>query len=253
MTLFHRQSHFNTIFLLFSGFYVETNIKGTLNVLVVARELEIEKIVHTSTSVYDSKICSHIRRTSYKANPYASKIGADQLALSFYYSFSTPVAIIRPFNTYGPRQSARAVIPTIISQFASGERKIKLGSLTPTREFNYVKDTVRGFIEVARSTSTIGEVVNIGSDFEVSILETVQIIAEIMGVEFDIETDINRIRPGKSEVERLRADISKAKRLFDWKPEYGGKTGFRQGLRETVEWFKYSDNLRAYKTNRYNI
>ncbi|NMB97211.1 MAG: SDR family NAD(P)-dependent oxidoreductase [Clostridiaceae bacterium] len=237
--------------------YVETNIKGTLNVLQAARELEIEKIVHTSTSeVYGTASYVPISEEHplQGQSPYAaSKIGADQLALSFYYSFSTPVAIIRPFNTYGPRQSARAVIPTIISQFASGERKIKLGSLTPTREFNYVKDTVRGFIEVARSTSTIGEVVNIGSDFEVSILETVQIIAEIMGVEFEIETDINRIRPGKSEVERLRADISKAKRLFDWKPEYGGKTGFKQGLKETIEWFRHPDNLRAYKTNRYNI
>ncbi|HHV97812.1 MAG TPA: NAD-dependent epimerase/dehydratase family protein [Clostridiaceae bacterium] len=237
--------------------YIETNIKGTLNVLQAARELGTEKILHTSTSeVYGTARYVPISEEHplHAQSPYAaSKIGADQLALSFYYSFSVPVAIIRPFNTYGPRQSARAVIPTIISQFASGERKIKLGSLTPTREFNYIKDTVRGFIEVARCDSTIGEIVNIGSGFEVSIAETVQIIAEIMGIEYEIETDINRIRPKKSEVERLCADITKARKLFDWKPEYGGITGLKQGLKETIEWFRHPDNLRAYKANRYNI
>lgn len=237
--------------------YIDTNIKGTLNILQAARELAVEKIVHTSTSeVYGTAKYVPISETHplQGQSPYAaSKIGADQLALSFYCSFSTPVSIIRPFNTYGPRQSARAVIPTIITQISQGERKLKLGALTPTRDFNYIQDTVRGFIKVAESTATIGEVVNIGSDFEVSIGETVQTIAEVMGVEVEIETDIQRLRPEKSEVERLWADISKAKRLFGWKPKYGGKTGFKQGLQETVEWFSDPDHLNMYKSGRYNL
>lgn len=237
--------------------YIDTNIKGTLNILQAARELAVEKIVHTSTSeVYGTAKYVPIPEAHplQGQSPYAaSKIGADQLALSFYCSFSTPVSIIRPFNTYGPRQSARAVIPTIITQISQGERKLKLGALTPTRDFNYIQDTVRGFIEVAESTATIGEVVNIGSDFEVSIGETVQTIAEVMGVEVEIETDIQRLRPEKSEVERLWADISKARRLFGWKPKYGGKTGFKQGLQETVEWFSNPDHLNMYKSGRYNL
>jgi NAD dependent epimerase/dehydratase len=237
--------------------YIDTNIKGTLNILQAARELDAEKIIHTSTSeVYGTAQYVPISEAHplHAQSPYAaSKIGADQLALSFYHSFTTPVSVIRPFNTYGPRQSNRAVIPTIITQIAQGKRKIELGSLTPTRDFNYIKDTVRGFIEVAESDETTGEVVNIGSNFEVSIGETVQMIAEIMGAEIEIETDIKRIRPEKSEVERLWADISKAVRLFGWKPVYGGKAGFKQGLRETVEWFCNADNLKMYKTDRYNI
>lgn len=237
--------------------YIDTNIKGTLNVLQAARELGVEKVVHTSTSeVYGTARYVPISEEHplQGQSPYAaSKIGADQLALSFYYSFSTPVSIIRPFNTYGPRQSTRAVIPTIITQIAQGERKIKLGSLTPTRDFNYVKDTVRGFIEVARSTATMGEVVNIGSNFEVSIAETVHTIAEVMGVEIEVETDISRLRPEKSEVERLWADITKANRLFGWEPNYGSKAGFKQGLKETVEWFRHPEHLKMYKADRYNI
>jgi NAD dependent epimerase/dehydratase len=237
--------------------YIDTNIKGTLNILQAARQLEIEKIVHTSTSeVYGSAqfvpISEH--HPLQGQSPYsASKIGADQLALSFYYSFETPVSIIRPFNTYGPRQSARAVIPTIITQIAQGERSIKLGSLTPTRDFNFIKDTVRGFIEVAQSEKTIGEVINIGSDFEVSIGETVQTISEVMGISIKIETEPQRIRPEKSEVDRLWADISKAKMLFNWKPVYGGKDGFKKGLEETVEWLIQPENLKMYKTDRYNL
>ncbi len=237
--------------------YVDTNIKGTLNILQAARELEIEKVVHTSTSeVYGTAQTVPISEVHplQAQSPYAAtKMAADQLALSFYRSFATPITIIRPFNTYGPRQSARAVIPTIITQIANGERKLKLGALTPTRDFNFVEDTVRGFIEVAKSTATLGEVVNIGSDFEVSIGETVATIAEVMGVEVEIETDERRLRPENSEVERLWADISKAKQLFGWKPKYSGKTGFKQGLEKTVEWFSNQENLKMYKADRYNL
>ena len=187
-------------------------------------------------------------------SPYsASKIGADQIAMSFYNSFGTPVALIRPFNTYGPRQSARAVIPTIITQIASGKRKIKLGALSPTRDFNFVKDTARGFISVMESDKAVGEVINIGSNFEVSIGDTARIIAEAMDTDIEIETDEIRLRPEKSEVNRLWADNSKAKRLLDWEPEYGGRDGFRRGLKETAEWFTNLNNLRKYKTDIYNI
>ena len=237
--------------------YIDTNIMGTLNILQAAREWEAEKIIHTSTSeVYGTAQYIPIpeEHPLQGQSPYAaSKIGADQLALSFYYSFSTPVSIIRPFNTYGPRQSARAVIPTIITQIAQGERKIRLGALTPTRDFNYIKDTVRGFIEVAGSDAATAEVVNIGSDFEVSVGETVRLLAEVTGVEIEAETEMQRLRPDKSEVRRLRADISKAVRLFNWKPAYGGQAGFKKGLKETVEWFGDADNLKMYKADRYNL
>ena len=219
--------------------YIETNINGTLNVLQAVRELEIERLVHTSTSeVYGTAQAIPISENHplcAQSPLCASKTGADQLALSFYASFvATPVSVIRPFNTYGPRQSARAVIPTIITQIARGERRIKLGALSPTRDFNYVKDTVRGFIEVAGSDQTVGEVVNIGSGFDVSIRETAQTIAGIMDVEIEIITDDSRIRPVHSEVERLHADIAKAVRLFNWKPEYGYGEGFRNGLQERL-------------------
>jgi NAD dependent epimerase/dehydratase len=237
--------------------YIDTNIKGTLNVLQAARELNIQKVVHTSTSeVYGTAKFVPITEDHplQGQSPYsASKISADQLAMSFYYSFNTPVAIIRPFNTYGPRQSARAVIPTIITQIASGKRKIKLGSLHPTRDFNYVKDTVNGFISVMKHDRSIGEVINIGSNFEVSIGETTKLIAEIMGVDIEIETDDARIRPEKSEVERLWADNSKAKALLGWEPKYGGKEGFKRGLKETIEWFTDERNLSQYKADVYNI
>jgi len=237
--------------------YIDTNIKGTLNILQAARELELEKIIHTSTSeVYGTAQYVPISEEHplQGQSPYAaSKIGADQLAISFYKSFSTPVSIIRPFNTYGPRQSARAVIPTIITQIAQGKRKINLGSITPTRDFNYIKDTVRGFIEVAKCDASIGEIINIGSDFEVTIEETAKSIAHVMNVKIDIVTDVNRVRPEKSEVERLWADISKARKLFDWKPNYGDKLGFIKGLQETVEWFSHPDHLKMYKGDMYNI
>lgn len=237
--------------------YIDTNIKGTLNVLQAARELNIQKVVHTSTSeVYGTAKFVPITEDHplQGQSPYsASKIGADQLAMSFYYSFNTPVAIIRPFNTYGPRQSARAVIPTIISQIASGKKQIKLGALHPTRDFNYIKDTVDGFISVALSEKSVGEVINIGSNYEVSIKDTAMIIAEIMNQEIEIVTDQVRLRPEKSEVDRLWADNSKAKALLGWEPKYGGIDGFKRGLRETIDWFMNPDNLKQYKADVYNI
>lgn len=237
--------------------YVDTNIKGTLNILQAARELEVEKIVHTSTSeVYGTARFVPITEEHplQGQSPYsATKIGADQLAMSFYNSFNMPVAIIRPFNTYGPRQSARAIIPTVITQIAGGKREIKLGSLHPTRDFNYVMDTVRGFIAMAQSDGAIGEVVNIGSNYEVSIGETVNLIAEVMGKRVDIVVDEARLRPAKSEVERLWADNQKAKRLLGWEPLYGSKDGLRRGLADTAAWFTHEENLKQYKADIYNI
>lgn len=237
--------------------YVDTNIKGTLNVVQAARELNVEKVVHTSTSeVYGTAQYVPIDENHplQGQSPYsASKIGADQMALSFYKSFDTPVSIIRPFNTYGPRQSARAVIPTIIGQLAGGHTNIKLGAISPTRDFNFVKDTVSGFISVMNSDKSNGEVINIGSNYEVSIGETAEMIADIMNVSLTIETDEQRIRPDKSEVERLWADNQKAKDILGWKPNYGGKDGLRRGLEETIEWFTNPKNLASYKTDVYNI
>lgn len=237
--------------------YIDTNVKGTLNVVQAARELGVRKVIHTSTSeVYGTAQYVPIdeKHPLHGQSPYsASKIGADQIAMSFYYSFGTPVAIIRPFNTYGPRQSARAVIPTIITQIASGARKIKLGALEPTRDFNYIKDTVAGFISVANAEQSIGEVINIGSNYEVSIGDTVNIIAELMDVKVEIETERSRVRPAKSEVERLWADNQKAKQLLGWSPEFGGLEGFKKGLSETIDWFSDKQNLSMYKSHLYNI
>lgn len=237
--------------------YIETNITGTLNVLQAARQWELARVIQTSTSeVYGSARFVPIPEDHplRGQSPYAaSKIGADQLALSFHDSFSTPVAVIRPFNTYGPRQSARAVIPSIITQIAQGSQKINLGALSPTRDFNFVKDTVRGFLQVAEADNAIGEVVNIGSGFEISIGETAEMIGKIMGVPVEILSDSARFRPEKSEVTRLYADISKAVRLFGWKPEYRGREGFCRGLEETVHWFTDPDHLKLYHPGRYEI
>ena len=237
--------------------YVDTNIKGTLNVVQAARELGVAKVVHTSTSeVYGTARFVPITEEHplQGQSPYsASKIGADQIAMSFYNSFDTPVCIVRPFNTYGPRQSARAVIPTVIVQIANGQRKIKLGALHPTRDFSYVRDTVKGFIAVAELEKSVGEVINIGSNFEISIGETVNLIFEVMGTEIEIESDEVRLRPQNSEVERLWADNSKAKDLAGWEPLYAGKDGFRRGLLDTVEWFTNPENLKKYKGTLYNI
>lgn len=237
--------------------YVETNVRGTLNIVQAARELGVARIVHTSTSeVYGTARIVPISEEHplQGQSPYsASKIGADQIAMSFYHAFSTPVTILRPFNTYGPRQSARAIIPTIITQIASGSRKIKLGALHPTRDFNYVSDTVRGFIAAAGSENGVGEVINVGSNFEISIGDTVQLISEVMGVDIEIETEEVRLRPDKSEVERLWADNAKAKSLLGWEPQHVGLEGLRRGLEETVKWFADPENLKLYKAHLYNV
>lgn len=237
--------------------YVDTNIKGTLNILQAARDLGVKKVIQTSTSeVYGSARFVPITEDHplQGQSPYAAtKIAADQLAYSFYASFGLPVVILRPFNTYGPRQSARAVIPTIITQIASGRHKIKLGSISPTRDFNYVQDTVAGFIAALTSQQGFGEVVNIGSNFEISIGDTAKIIAATMGAEIDIITDEVRLRPERSEVERLWANNDKAKQLFGWEPSYGGIVGFKRGIAETVNWFSRTSNLFGYKTDIYNI
>ena len=237
--------------------YVDTNVKGTLNVLQAARELGVKRVVHTSTSeVYGTARFVPITEEHpvQGQSPYsATKIAADQLAYSFYASFGLPVVIARPFNTYGPRQSARAVVPTIITQIANGRRQIKLGAVTPTRDFNFVLDTVSGFIAALNSEQGLGQVVNFGSNFEISIGDTVQLIAEAMNVEVEILADETRFRPENSEVERLCADNAKAKQLFAWQPKYGGREGFKHGLTETAEWFLQPDNLRVYKSDVYNL
>jgi len=237
--------------------YIDTNINGALNIVQAARELDVEKVIQTSTSeVYGTALYVPIdeKHPLQGQSPYsASKIGADQIAMSYYKSFDTPVSIIRPFNTYGPRQSARAVIPTIISQLANGKDTIKLGAISPTRDFNYVMDTVSGFISVMNSNNSIGEVINIGSNYEVSIGETAEMIADLMQVNLKIETDEQRLRPEKSEVNRLWAENKKAKELLNWEPSYGGKEGFRRGLKETIDWFTNPINLAQYKADVYNI
>ncbi len=237
--------------------YVDTNVNGTLNVVQAARDLGVEKVVHTSTSeVYGTAQFVPITEEHplQGQSPYsASKIGADQIAMSFQASFDTPVATIRPFNTYGPRQSARAVIPTIITQIAAGARSIKLGALHPTRDFNYVADTVAGFIAVAECDKTVGEVINVGSNFEISIGDTAALIGELMGVDLEITTDDVRLRPAKSEVERLWADNSKAKSLMGLHQNFAGVEGLRRGLEETIAWFRNPENLQAYKAGIYNL
>ena len=237
--------------------YLDTNIRGTLNIVQAARELDIEKVVHTSTSeVYGTAKFVPITEEHplQGQSPYsASKIGADQIAMSFYTSFGTPVSIIRPFNTFGPRQSARAIIPTIITQIAKGHSTIKLGSLKPTRDFNYVQDTVRGFAACAQSQASIGEVINIGSNYEISMEETAKLISELMEADVTFVQDAERLRPEKSEVERLWADNTKAKHLLNWEPHYAGKAGFKRALLKTIPWFLEAQNLKNYKTEIYNI
>jgi NAD dependent epimerase/dehydratase len=236
--------------------YVDTNIKGTLNVVQAARDLGA-RVVHTSTSeVYGTALTVPISESHplQGQSPYsASKIGADQIALSFYSSFGTPVAVLRPFNTYGPRQSARAVIPSIVTQIANGRRTLKLGSLHPTRDFNYVTDTVRAFEAVMNSDAAVGQVLNAGSGFEISIGDTVKLIAETMGADIRVETDEVRLRPEKSEVERLLADAGRLRALTGWTPDYGGPDGFRQGIAKTVQWFTDPANLAGYKADIYNV
>lgn len=231
--------------------YVDTNIKGTLNVLQAARDIDISRLLITSTSeVYGTAQYVPIDELHpfQGQSPYsATKIGADRLAESFYRSFNMPITIVRPFNTYGPRQSARAVIPTIITQLLSGKEEIELGSLTPTRDFNFVKDTANGFIEIAKSDKTIGEEINIATQQEISIGELAKELIRQINPNARIICDEQRLRPEKSEVNRLLGSNEKIKKLTNWKPNYT----FEQGIAETVEFFK--GNLDKYKTDIYNI
>ncbi|MGO9133449.1 MAG: NAD-dependent 4,6-dehydratase LegB [Methylovirgula sp.] len=236
--------------------YVDTNIKGTLNVLQAARDFGVP-VVHTSTSeVYGTARFVPITEEHplQGQSPYsATKIAADQLALSFFRSFELPVVVLRPFNTYGPRQSARAIIPTVIVQLASGMRKIHLGSIHPTRDFSFVTDTVEGFISAMHCKMGIGKEINIGSSFEISVGDTARLIAEIMNVDLEIEQDSERMRPAASEVERLWADIGRARDLLGWSPSFGGREGFRRGLEKTITWFSDPANLARYRPEEYML
>ena len=233
--------------------YVDTNVTGTLNICQAAKDNGCEKVIHTSTSdVYGTALYVPIdeKHPLQPQSPYsASKIGADNMALSFYNAFDLPLVVARPFNTYGPRQSARAVIPTIISQIAAGADQIMVGDLTPTRDFNFVKDTCKGFVALAKSDKVIGEVVNIGSNFEISIQDTFELIKNIMGSNVDFVLDPQRIRPEKSEVQRLWCNNQKLIELTGFSPNYT----IESGLRETIEWFSKKENLKHYKSTIYNV
>jgi NAD dependent epimerase/dehydratase len=236
--------------------YLDTNVAGTLNILEAARDLSVSRVIQTSTSeVYGTALVVPIREDHplQGQSPYAaSKIGADQFALSFHRSFGTPVVLLRPFNTYGPRQSARAVIPTVISQVLNGERRIKLGSVHPTRDFTFVTDTAQGFVSALTADDVVGEVINIGSGFEITVGDVVDLIGRLSGHELVVETSDERVRPPLSEVERLWADTSKAQSLLGWSPSYGGLEGFERGITESLAWFSAPENLALYKWDRYN-
>lgn len=233
--------------------YIDTNIKGTLNVCQAARDNGVSKTIITSTSeVYGTARYVPIdeKHPKQPQSPYsATKIGADAIAKSFYNAFELPVTIARPFNTYGPRQSARAIIPTIITQIASGKKEIKLGDLTPTRDFNYVKDTCSGFVALAKCDKINGEEINIGSNYEISMKDTLNLIKEIMNSDVEFVTDEQRLRPKNSEVNRLWCDNTKIKELTGFSPEYD----IRRGLEETVKWFSNPENLKKYKADIYNV
>ena len=233
--------------------YVDTNIKGTLNICQAAKENNVKRILVTSTSeVYGTAQYIPIdeKHPKQPQSPYsASKIGADMMAMSFYNTFELPVVIVRPFNTYGPRQSARAIIPTIITQIAEGEKKIMLGDLTPTRDFNYVIDICRGFIELANCDKAIGEEINISSNYEISMLSILESIAKIMNSDIEFVEDTQRIRPKNSEVFRLWGDNTKIKKLTGFLPQYT----IEQGLQETIKWFLNPLNLNKYKSDIYNV
>lgn len=237
--------------------YIDTNITGTLNVLQAAKRQGNVSVVQTSTSeVYGSAQYVPIDELHplKGQSPYsASKIGADQMAYSYFASFDLPVKLVRPFNTYGPRQSARAVIPSIIIQLAAGNEKINLGSLYPTRDFSYVADTVLGFIAVSKGSKGFGEVVNLASNFEISIGDTVNLISSIMEKNVTVEEEQQRLRPKNSEVNRLFGANKKAKELFSWEPKVSGLPGFEEGLRKTISWFTNPKNLSHYKADRYNL
>ncbi len=233
--------------------YIDTNIKGTLNICQAAIDNDVSKVIVTSTSeVYGTAKYVPIDENHPKQpqSPYsATKIGADAIAKSFYNAFELPVTIARPFNTYGPRQSARAIIPTIITQIASGKKEIKLGDLTPTRDFNYVKDTCSGFVAISNCANTDGQEINIGSNYEISMKDTLNLIKDIMNSDVEFVTDEQRIRPKNSEVNRLWCDNSKIKELTGFKPQYD----IRKGLEETVSWFSNPENLKKYKADIYNV
>ena len=237
--------------------YVDTNVKGTLNIMQAARDEGVRRVVHTSTSeVYGSALFVPITEDHplRGQSPYsATKIGADQIAWSFHTSFQTPVTILRPFNVYGPRQSARAVLPTVITQIAAGKREVRLGSLHPTRDFTYVTDTVAAFVAALDADAADGEVVNVGSGFEISIGDAVSLVAEVMGVEVEVFSDEPRMRPEASEVSRLRASNAKARSLLDWTPEFGLLEGFRRGIELTADWFSDPSNLSNYRVGRYEV
>ena len=233
--------------------YVDTNIKGTLNMCQAALDLGVRRILVTSTSeVYGTALYVPIdeKHPRQPQSPYsATKIGADAIAMSFYNAFNLPVTIVRPFNTYGPRQSARAFIPTVITQIASGAVEIKVGDLRPSRDFNYVEDTVQGFIDIAETDSTIGKELNIATGHDVSMKDTLELIAEIMQRKVEFVTDPERIRPEKSEVMRLQGDSSLMRTLTGWAPRFS----LREGLEKTVRWFENPSHLSLYKPDIYNI
>lgn len=235
------------------GSYVDTNVNGTLNICQAAIDNNVSRVIHTSTSeVYGTARYVPIdeKHPLQAQSPYsASKIGADAMAMSFFNAFDLPLTIARPFNTYGPRQSARAVIPTIIAQIASGCRQIELGDVTPTRDFNYVEDTCRGFLALARCDQAVGEVVNIGSNYEISVADTLNLIRELMDSQVEFVFDQQRMRPEKSEVSRLWCDNTKIKTLTGFEPEFS----IRQGLEKTIAWFTQAENLSKYKASIYNV
>ena len=235
--------------------YLETNAKGTMNIMESCITNKIEKIIHTSTSeVYGNleKIPISEKTPIYAKSPYAAtKIAADQIAHSYYSSFDLPVSIIRPFNTYGPRQSNRAIIPTIITQLLNNNKTINLGALYPTRDFSYIDDTVNGFIAALKSDKSIGEVINIGSGYEISIEDLYDVICKLTNKSPKIHTEQTRVRPKQGEVYRLKANNKKAKELINWQPIYANKKGLIEGLKKTIEWFSNTNNLDKYKTDRY--
>ncbi len=237
--------------------YIETNITGTYNILNASKINNIQKTIITSTSeVYGTAQTIPITEThSLNAqSPYAaSKIGADQLALSFHRSFKLPVSIIRPFNTFGPRQSTRAIIPTIITQILNKNKNIRLGNLSPTRDFTFVEDTADSFVKALKSKKINGETINIGNNFEISIKNIIKIMKNDFGYDFNVMLDKKRVREKKSEVFRLITSNKKAKKLLKWKPKYEGIKGFKLGIKKTIEWFKDPKNLKDYKSNSYKI
>lgn len=239
--------------------YVATNVIGTLNILQSSLKSNVEKIIQVSTSEVYGKIKTvpiDENHPLQALSPYAAtKIASDQLALSFYHTFKLPVIVLRPFNTYGPRQSARAIIPTVITQILKNNTSIKLGSTYPTRDFNYIDDIVDGFLCAIKSKKTFGEVINLGSNYEISILDTVKLIAKLMNKDIRIIADNKRIRPATGEVDRLYSSNLKAKRLLNWKPNYSGFNGFKKGLIKTINWYEDKKNLARYqsKIETYNI